>query len=78
MLLGLPLVERDRLLFTERYRRMTSFARFLEEELQEEKQAVEPAKTDCIIRFLPQEIAFSALLTAVGHQPTYFDRKYSI
>jgi hypothetical protein len=74
MLLGLPLIERDRLLFTDRYSRMISLIRLFEKETQEGGGFVEPAAVDAVKQFLPQEIAFAAMLPASGHQPTYFDR----
>ncbi len=78
MLLGLPLIERDRLLFADRYTKMTAFIRFLEGEAQEENGLFEQKALDAIVKFLPQEIAFAAMLPASGHQPTYFDRRYPI
>jgi len=78
MLLGLPLVERDRLIFADRVSRMTSFIRFLERETQEEGGLIDTETVDAIMKYLPQEIALSAMLPASGHQPTYFDRRYPI
>jgi hypothetical protein len=78
MLLGIPLIERDRLIFEDRYNRMISFIHLLEKETLEEGGLTDPAVANAIIRFLPQEIAFAAMLPAAGYQPTYFDRRYSI
>jgi hypothetical protein len=67
MLLGLPLIERDRLLFADRYTRMTSFIRFLEKQTQEESGLIDTQAVNAIVKFLPQEIAFAAMLPASRH-----------
>jgi hypothetical protein len=78
VLLGIPLIERDRLLFASRYNRMTSLVRFLEIETQEEGGLLDTAAKDAVLKFLPQEIAFAAMIPASGHQTTYFERRYSM
>ena len=77
-LLGIPLIERDRLLFADRYGRLTSLIRFLESSANEDVGLSAQAMRDGVINFLPQEIAYAALLPSSGHQMTYFERRYSM
>ncbi len=73
MLLGIPLIERDRLLFADRYSRLTSLVRLLESGCQEGTGILDPAVQEAITKFLPQESSFAAMVPASGRQPTHFD-----
>lgn len=73
--LGLPLLHRDRLLFANRYTRMTTFIRFLEEIAEGEDETRYRTTLNVLSKFLPQEILLAAMLPASGHQPTYLERR---
>ena len=68
MLSCLPLMERDRLPFVDRYSRMTSYIRFLEGLFRDESEATLAIKK-AVTAFLPKDEASAAMLPAVRMFP---------
>jgi len=75
MLLGLPLLFRERVLLAERHHRMINFILMLEQ-LCKSSDFGNFMKN--VVRYLPKEIASAQMFPAQSRQPTYFFRRYAI